>query len=121
MNAPDPNPNKILNIDGSDDCTIVVANTSKYKSSPTQASDDKTASTQPSTEEEASTSDVGNLVDDTPEGTFISQHALPWGGTPSNKLTGKWTRRIAEREKGEGEKRQAIHGSNPEEKFGRKR
>ena len=89
LNAPDPNPNKILNNDGSDDCTIVATNTSKCKSSTIQASDDETAATQPSTEEEATESDVDDLTDDTQAGIFISQHALPWEGKSTSKLSRK--------------------------------
>jgi hypothetical protein len=99
LNTPVPTPNIILNNDCSDNCTIVASNAGGMKPSLNQASDDDTASTQPSTKEKFSTSIIGNSMEDSPMGIFVSQHALPWGGKSANKLTAKWKRRIAEREK----------------------
>ena len=94
--------------DCSDECTIVALNADCSECASNLVSDDGTASTQLSTDVE-SKSNVKNTRTKVPTGSFIPQHALPWGSKSTNKIAAKWRQRTKEQVK----QRELKEASNP--------
>ena len=89
-------------------CTIVVYNAGHSECGSNLVSDEGTATTQFSTDVE-NKNDVDDAKTKIPAGTFIPQHALPWGGKPTNKIAAKWKHRMKERAK----RRELGEANNP--------
>ena len=108
---PTPCCNIAYNQYGRNDCTIVASIAGNSLCANNLTSDKVTANTHCSTDIEIEyTLDVAEVK--IPEGIFIPQHMIPWGGISTNKIAAKWKRRIKEHEK----RRELKEANNPKYK-----
>ena len=105
---PVPYSNTVHDHDCSNNCTIIVSNASHSEFANTHVSDNRTKSTQLSTDSETDGDDKEARAK-VSIGIFIPHHLLPWGGTSTNKTAAKEKKRIKEQEK----QRAVKEASNP--------
>ena len=90
LHAPIPTPyfNVACDLDCSNKSTIVASKAGHSECVSNLISDKRTASTQLSIDFK-NENNVEDARTETPTGIFIPQHALPWGGKPTNKIMAK--------------------------------